>query len=81
MSRFLEVAHVTKRFRGLTAVDDVSFGLDKGAIYAIIGPNGAGKTTLFNLLAGVYAPDTGSIAFEGKPIAGLAPEKIGRFRV
>jgi branched-chain amino acid transport system ATP-binding protein len=76
MSRFLEVANVTKRFRGLTAVDDVSFGLDKGAIYAIIGPNGAGKTTLFNLLAGVYAPDTGSIAFEGNPIAGLAPEKI-----
>ena len=76
MSRFLEVANVTKRFRGLVAVDDVSFGLDQGAIYAIIGPNGAGKTTLFNLLAGVYAPDAGHIAFEGKPIAGLAPEKI-----
>jgi branched-chain amino acid transport system ATP-binding protein len=76
MSRFLEVANVTKRFRGLTAVDDVSFGLDKGALYAIIGPNGAGKTTLFNLLAGVYAPDSGSIRFDGQAIAGLAPEKI-----
>ena len=76
MTAFLEVTGVTKKFRGLTAVDDVSFALERGEIFAIIGPNGAGKTTLFNLLAGVFKPDSGAISFEGRAIAGLAPEKI-----
>jgi len=76
MTAFLEVSGVAKKFRGLVAVDNVSFALDKGEIFAIIGPNGAGKTTLFNLLAGVFKPDSGAIAFEGRAIAGLAPEKI-----
>ena len=51
----LRVERVTKRFRGLVAVDAVSLEVEKGAIFAVIGPNGAGKTTLFNLIAGVYA--------------------------
>lgn len=72
----LSVKGVTQRFRGLVAVDDVSFDVAKGQIYAVIGPNGAGKTTLFNLIAGVYTPSAGSIEFEGTRIDGLAPEKI-----
>ncbi|MBL8653930.1 MAG: ABC transporter ATP-binding protein [Alphaproteobacteria bacterium] len=72
----LSVKDVTQRFRGLVAVDDVSFDVAKGQIYAVIGPNGAGKTTLFNLIAGVYTPGSGTIEFEGARIDGLAPEKI-----
>ncbi len=72
----LSVKGVTQRFRGLVAVDDVSFDVAKGQIYAVIGPNGAGKTTLFNLIAGVYTPAAGTIEFEGARIDGLAPEKI-----
>lgn len=72
----LSVKGVTQRFRGLVAVDDVSFDVAKGQIYAVIGPNGAGKTTLFNLIAGVYTPAAGTIEFEGARIDGLKPEKI-----
>lgn len=72
----LSVKGVTQRFRGLVAVDDVSFDVAKGQIYAVIGPNGAGKTTLFNLIAGVYTPGAGTIAFEGARIDGLKPEQI-----
>jgi branched-chain amino acid transport system ATP-binding protein len=72
----LSVKGVTQRFRGLVAVDDVSFEVPQGQIYAVIGPNGAGKTTLFNLIAGVYTPSAGTIDFEGARISGLAPEKI-----
>lgn len=72
----LSVKGVTQRFRGLIAVDDVSFDVAKGQIYAVIGPNGAGKTTLFNLIAGVYTPGAGTIEFEGARIDGLKPEQI-----
>jgi branched-chain amino acid transport system ATP-binding protein len=76
MSPLLSVKTVSKRFRGLVAVDSVSFDVAPGAIYAVIGPNGAGKTTLFNLIAGVYRPDGGAIEFDGSRIDGLPPEKI-----
>jgi branched-chain amino acid transport system ATP-binding protein len=76
MSALLSVKGVSKRFRGLLAVDAVSFDVARGQIFAVIGPNGAGKTTLFNLIAGVYRPDAGSIEFEGVRIDGLPPEKI-----
>ena len=72
----LSVKGITQRFRGLVAVDDVSFDVARGQIFAVIGPNGAGKTTLFNLIAGVYTPSSGTIEFEGARIDGLAPEKI-----
>jgi branched-chain amino acid transport system ATP-binding protein len=72
----LAVSGVTKRFRGLVAVDNVSLTVEPGAIFAVIGPNGAGKTTLFNLIAGVFPPDAGALAFAGERIDGAAPEKI-----
>jgi len=74
----LSIDHVTKRFRGLTAVDEVSFNVGGGEIFAIIGPNGAGKTTLFNVIAGVFAPDAGSIAFADERIDGMTPDAICR---
>jgi branched-chain amino acid transport system ATP-binding protein len=72
----LAVSGVTKRFRGLVAVDNVSLEVEPGAIFAVIGPNGAGKTTLFNLIAGVFAPDAGTITFDGERIDCSAPERI-----
>jgi branched-chain amino acid transport system ATP-binding protein len=60
MTALLSVSGVTKRFRGLLAVDRVGFEVQPGEIYAVIGPNGAGKTTLFNMIAGVYAPNAGA---------------------
>ena len=72
----LEVRHVSKSFRGLRAVKDASFALPEGDINGLIGPNGAGKTTLFNVIAGVYAPDSGEIVFNGQPIQGLRPDQV-----
>jgi branched-chain amino acid transport system ATP-binding protein len=74
----LAVDAVTKRFRGLVAVDSVSFDVAAGEIFAVIGPNGAGKTTLFNLMAGVHTPDSGHIVFQGDRIDGLRPDEIAR---
>jgi len=70
----LTLERVSKRFRGLLAVDDVSFAVPEGAIVGLIGPNGAGKTTIFNLIAGVYRPDSGSIRLGGQEIAGTRPD-------
>jgi branched-chain amino acid transport system ATP-binding protein len=72
----LMIEGVTKRFRGLVAVDNVSLAVEPGSIFAVIGPNGAGKTTLFNLIAGVFPPDSGKIIFEGERIDRVAPEHI-----
>ena len=78
MTALLAIDGVGKRFRGLTAVDKVSFGVEPGAIFAVIGPNGAGKTTLFNIVAGVFPPDQGAITFAGKRIDGLKPDAVCR---
>ena len=78
MAALLEVANVSKNFSGLRAVADVTFAVPEGAIFAVIGPNGAGKTTLFNLIAGVFAPDAGEIAFNGVRIGGQPPDEICR---
>ena len=72
----LTAAAATKRFGGLRAVTDFSLALPPRALYGLIGPNGAGKTTVFNLLTGVYAPDSGSIELEGHDITGLRPHRI-----
>jgi branched-chain amino acid transport system ATP-binding protein len=78
MSTLLTVEGLSKRFRGLVAVDQLSFGVPEGAIFAVIGPNGAGKTTLFNMIAGAMAPNVGSIVFAGEPVHGLPADAICR---
>jgi len=72
----LEVKNISKSFRGLRAVRDTSFAVPEGDINGLIGPNGAGKTTIFNIIAGVYAPDSGEIFFNGNPIHGLRPDQV-----
>jgi branched-chain amino acid transport system ATP-binding protein len=72
----LEVRALSKSFRGLRAVNNASFEVPEGDINGLIGPNGAGKTTIFNMVAGVYAPDTGEIVFQGQPIHGLRPDQV-----
>jgi branched-chain amino acid transport system ATP-binding protein len=67
----LQVEGISKRFSGLQAVDRVSFSVPPGAIVGLIGPNGAGKTTIFNLIAGVFPPDTGTISLDGRDTTGL----------
>jgi branched-chain amino acid transport system ATP-binding protein len=78
MTALLSVETVSKRFRGLTAVDAVSFTVAAGDIFAVIGPNCAGKTTLFNVIAGMFAPDAGSVTFAGTRIEGLTPDAVCR---
>jgi branched-chain amino acid transport system ATP-binding protein len=72
----LDVRGISKSFRGLKAVSGASFEVPQGAIVALIGPNGAGKTTCFNMIAGVFRPDTGSILFRGEGIQGRRPDQI-----
>jgi branched-chain amino acid transport system ATP-binding protein len=72
----LEATGVTKRFGGVLALSEVSFRIDRGEIYGLIGPNGAGKTSLFNVLTGIYAPDSGSFRFDGQQLAGLKPHDV-----
>jgi branched-chain amino acid transport system ATP-binding protein len=76
MSAPLELCQVSKSFRGLRAVAHATFAVESNSIVALIGPNGAGKTTLFNLIAGVFAPDSGQIHFNGKRIDGLRPDQV-----
>ena len=73
---FFRVEGLTKRFGGLTAVDDVSFEVEKGEVFTIIGPNGAGKTTIFNLVSLIYPPTSGRIVFEGEDLTGLRPDRV-----
>ena len=75
MNGLFEARGITKRFGGLMAVQDVTFGVERG-IASIIGPNGAGKTTLFNVFTGLYAPDEGEVVFKGQPLVGRRPDEI-----
>jgi branched-chain amino acid transport system ATP-binding protein len=72
----LEVHDLTKSFGGLAAVQHLDFYVETDSITSMIGPNGAGKSTVFNLVSGLYKPDTGRIVFEGKNIAGLTPDRV-----
>ncbi|MFA6366093.1 MAG: ABC transporter ATP-binding protein [Candidatus Hydrogenedentales bacterium] len=76
MADILEISHLTKRFGGLAAVNDVSFSVPEGGIVGLIGPNGAGKTTIFNLITGVYSLTEGAVKFKGQSVVGLPPYKI-----
>ena len=74
----LSAQHLTKRFGGLAAVDNVSVDLFRHRIHAVIGPNGAGKSTLTNLLSGDLSPTSGTIRLLGVEVAGKSPERISR---
>jgi branched-chain amino acid transport system ATP-binding protein len=74
----LAIESLSKRFHGLQAVKNVSFAVPEGGIHALIGPNGAGKTTIFNMVAGVFPPDEGTIALDGRPLNGLRPDQVCR---
>ena len=74
----LKAEGVTKRFGGLTAVNDVGFEVEKGEIMGLIGPNGAGKTTLFNLISGAIPIDSGNVTLDGVKISGKKPHTICR---
>jgi len=76
MGVILEVKNLTKKFGGLTAVNDFSFEIHRGEFVGLIGPNGAGKTTVFNLISGFEKPSSGTIRFDGIDITGLQPYKI-----
>jgi len=78
MTAILEVQQVTKRFGGVTALNNVTFKLPEGQILGLIGPNGAGKTTLFNVINGVYPPDRGRVIFRGQDITARPPYEIAR---
>lgn len=78
MTKILEVNHVTKRFGGLTAVNDVSFAVNQGEILSVIGPNGAGKSTLFKLIASFLSTSSGDVRLAGERINNLAPHIVAR---
>jgi len=76
VSELLVARNVGKRFGGVQALSEISFSMRRGEIYGLIGPNGAGKTTFFNVLTGIYAPDAGSVSFDGAPLAGLKAHQV-----
>ena len=77
----LELNGVTKRFGGLTAVDNVTFSVEQGEIFGLIGPNGAGKSTLLNCLAGAMRPNGGTVLFDGHDTTGLPADRMCRLGV
>jgi len=77
----LQIQGVSKRFGGLPALQEVSFGAEAGQVTALIGPNGAGKTTLLNCLSGVLPPDAGAIEFQGRNLAGLPAHRVARLGI
>jgi branched-chain amino acid transport system ATP-binding protein len=78
---YLKINGVVKSFGGLRALQDVSFSVRQGEIRAIIGPNGAGKSTLFNVMTGLFSPDSGEVVFDGKRISGVPPHRIIRMGI
>ena len=74
----LELDHVTRRFGGLVALDDVSFSVEQGEIAGLIGPNGAGKTTAFNVITRLYKPDNGEVTFDGESLLDTPPHGVIR---
>jgi ABC-type branched-subunit amino acid transport system ATPase component len=77
----LSLRGVTKAFGGLTVIDGLDLEVGTGEIVSVIGPNGAGKTTLFNLVSGLYEPDSGVIDLEGRSIVGLPPYRITKLGI
>ncbi|MFZ6760936.1 ABC transporter ATP-binding protein [Undibacterium sp. Ji50W] len=74
----LKIEGANKRFGGLQALSNVGINIKKGQIYGLIGPNGAGKTTFFNVITGLYQPDTGTFELDGKPYSPSAPHEVAK---
>jgi branched-chain amino acid transport system ATP-binding protein len=72
------VENLSISFGGLKAVNNISFGVEKNSIFSIIGPNGSGKTTIYNMISGIYKPDSGRIICDGENIVGLSPDRVAR---
>ncbi len=72
----LQSDDLVKSFGGVTAINHLSLTIEKGSVFGIIGPNGSGKTTFFNLVTGIYHPNSGSVTFNGRDITGLRPHQI-----
>src|SRR5437867_739835 len=72
----IEIRGLTKRFLGLVAVSDISFGIDRGEVVGVIGPNGSGKTTLLSMMAGMLPPSEGAVLWKGDEIQRLRPDVI-----
>ncbi|MFQ5968678.1 MAG: ABC transporter ATP-binding protein [Acidimicrobiia bacterium] len=77
----LEVGEIHLSFKGLKAIDGVSFQVEYGELFSIIGPNGAGKTSIFNCVSGVYRPQQGDIRWEGDSILGMRPDRIAELGI
>jgi len=77
----LQSNDLVKSFGGVTAINHLSLTVEKGTVFGIIGPNGSGKTTFFNLVNGVYTPDSGRVTFDGKNITGLHPHRIAELGI
>ncbi len=77
----LELRGVHLHFGGIAALVDVNLMVEAGGIHALIGPNGAGKTSVFNLVSGIYRPSRGQVLFEGRPTAGLTPDRVARLGI
>jgi len=77
----LEFDNVTLRFGGVVAVNQVSFSVEEGEVFALVGPNGAGKSTVFNLISRIYDPAEGDIRFDGKSILGMKPYEMARLGI
>lgn len=78
MAALLSVRNITRRFSGLTAIDDVSFDVQEGQVVGLIGPNGAGKTTMINVITGITTPTSGDVLLRGNSLVGLRPDAIAR---
>ncbi|MBW2673727.1 MAG: ABC transporter ATP-binding protein [Deltaproteobacteria bacterium] len=75
---YFSIKNLSISFGGLKAVNDISFDVEENEIFSIIGPNGSGKTTIFNLISGIYRPDTGAVLMEGEDMVGKTPDRIAK---
>ena len=75
---FFEIKNLSKSFGGLTAIDQLSFQVERNTIFSIIGPNGAGKSTIFNCINGLYKPEEGEINFKGQSLRGFRPDQVAK---
>jgi branched-chain amino acid transport system ATP-binding protein len=81
VTALLQIEGLTKKFGGLTAVNDVSLNVEKGQIYSLIGPNGAGKTTVFNLISSVFKPTSGRVLFEGQDLTKMPTYALAKLGI